>query len=146
MLGKYSKIKYHELNSKQKERFNFQKASSALADFGFITMILSDDYLGADFLAIHKDGDVLKVQLKARMTISEKYRNKDLYLCFPVNEETEDFYLFPHDEVLNFVLNNSNVAQTESWAQGTYSWKTVSGPLKNFLDQYKLKASIRKSA
>jgi hypothetical protein len=34
-----------------------------LADYGFLTMRLSDDWQGADFIAQHIDGAFLKVQL-----------------------------------------------------------------------------------
>ena len=69
-----SKINYDELNSRQKEIYNFQKVASQLADYGFNCIKLSDDWQGADFLAYHKDGDqTLKVQLKSGMGIYTKY-------------------------------------------------------------------------
>ena len=41
-------IKYRRLNARQKENFNFQKLSAVLADYGFVTFRLSDDWQGAD--------------------------------------------------------------------------------------------------
>ena len=62
------------LNPKQKEIYNFQKIAAALADYGFNCIKLQDDWLGADFLAYHKDGSqTLRVQLKGRVTIDKKY-------------------------------------------------------------------------
>ena len=80
------RITYDELNSKQREIYNFQKLAARLADYGFNCIKLDDDWQGADFLAYHKDGSTtLKVQLKARAVISKKYRGKDLYLAFPAD-------------------------------------------------------------
>ena len=69
---KLRKIKYTDLNSKQKEVFNFQKVAGKLSDYGYNCIKLADDWQGADFLAYHKDGSgTLKVQLKARLTLSK---------------------------------------------------------------------------
>ena len=51
------KIKYGSLNNRQKESYNFQKVSSILAEYGFVTMKLNDDWQGADFIAQHIDGN-----------------------------------------------------------------------------------------
>ena len=85
MIGKMHlrRVNYRELNGKQKEIYNFQKVAARLADYGFNCIKLDDDWMGADFLAYHKDGvQTLRVQLKPRLTISKKYMGKDLYLCF----------------------------------------------------------------
>lgn len=96
---KFEKINYNDLNLKAKEIYNFQKVSAKLADYGFTTMWLNNDWKGADFIAIHIDGNTtLKVQLKARLYFDEKYANKDIYICFREDNET---YLYPHDELLN---------------------------------------------
>ena len=70
---KLRKIKYTDLNSKQKEVFNFQKVAGKLSNYGYNCIKLADDWQGADFLAYHKDGSgTLKVQLKARLALSKK--------------------------------------------------------------------------
>ena len=71
---KLVKTSYAELNGRQKENFNFQKISAVLAEYGFVTFRLSDDWQGADFIALHISGEVLRVQLKSRLTFSQKYR------------------------------------------------------------------------
>mgnify|MGYP006172859965 FL=1 len=71
------KIKYTELNSKQKENYNFHKVASALADYGFNSLRLNDDWQGADFIAINGD-DMMKIQLKGRFTVDKKYINKEI--------------------------------------------------------------------
>jgi len=78
----FQAIKYSELNSRQKENFNFQKVSSKLADYGFNCMWLNDDWQGADFIACHIDGNTfLKIQLKGRLTIDKKYSKKNIFCC-----------------------------------------------------------------
>jgi hypothetical protein len=63
-----TKIDPTNINSRQKENYNFLKVSAVLADYGFNTMRLSDDWQGADFIAVHIDGETfLKVQLKSRL-------------------------------------------------------------------------------
>jgi hypothetical protein len=43
-------IKYNDLNSKQKEIYNFQKVAAFLADYGFNCIKLADDWQGADLV------------------------------------------------------------------------------------------------
>ena len=93
------RIVYDELNLKQKEIYNFQKVAAPLADYGFNCIKLDDDWQGADFLAFHKDGaTTLRVQLKARVTISKKCKGKDLHLAFPADGR---WYLVPHDKLIS---------------------------------------------
>ena len=114
------RITYDELNSKQREIFNFQKLAARLADYGFNCIKLDDDWQGADFLAYHKDGSTtLKVQLKARAVISKKYRGKDLYLAFPADGL---WYLLPHDELVAIAAETTSWLQSPSWIErGLYS-------------------------
>jgi hypothetical protein len=91
------RIDYKALNGRQKENYNFQKVSAVLADYGFATLRLTDDWNYADFLAVHTTGDVLRVQLKSRLFFAQRYINKDLYVAFG---EGGNWYLYPHDEVL----------------------------------------------
>lgn len=91
---KFQKINYPDLNTKQKELYNFHKVAAVLADYGFNCIKLTDDWNGADFIAVHKDGKTLKVQLKGRFTIAKKYQKKGIYMAFPVNSR---WCLVPHD-------------------------------------------------
>jgi hypothetical protein len=94
------KIAYECLNSKQKENYNFAKISAVLADYGFNCLRLSDDWQGADFLACHIDGKTtIKVQLKGRFVIEEKYVGKDIWIAFPYQEV---WYMYPHDAAVEF--------------------------------------------
>jgi hypothetical protein len=49
----FEKTNYNDLNLKAKEMYNFQKVSAKLADYGFTTMWLNNDWKGADFISIH---------------------------------------------------------------------------------------------
>lgn len=130
---KLQRIRYQDLNAKAKEMFNFHKASAKLADYGFTTMWLNNDWQGADFLAVHYDGQTfLKVQLKSRLSFSEKYRNKNLYICFICDQQ--DFYLYPHDEVLDFVENKIS---DEKWKkEGSWSTSKLSSYFREVLKDY----------
>src|SRR5208282_3971106 len=82
-----------------------------LADYGFITIRLSSDWKGADFIAQHLDGTFLKVQLKGRLSFDKKYEGQNIHICFRTGEK---WYLYPHDVLLSQILSIANV-------QGTYS-------------------------
>lgn len=134
----FKHIDYSSLNNKQKENFNFQKASAVLADYGFSTIRLTADWQGADFIAQHSDGvTFLRVQLKGRLYFSKHYMQKDLWMCFP---EGNDIYLFPHDEVLQIILSGNKVMRgTESWDEkGAYSRHPLPKWIKPSLQKYKL--------
>ncbi len=138
MAFEFDQIDYRNLNAKQKENYNFQKVSAVLADYGFVTLRLSDDWQGADFIALHTSGESLRAQLKARLTFSKKYEGQDnLYVAFPYDKE---WYLYKHNERSAKVLAATNISQTESWIEkGEYS---IGRPGKKYLEllgEYKLK-------
>ncbi len=110
---KLAKVNYDELESRQKEVFNFQKVAGQLADYGFNCIKLADDWKGADFLAYHKDGDnTLKVQLKSRLAISQKYVGKSLFVAFPINGA---WYLIEHDRLLTLIQKHTTWLTSDSW-------------------------------
>jgi len=132
----FQKIQYSELNPKQQENYNFQKVSAILADYGYCTLRLSDDWNGADFIAVHVDGDKsLNVQLKGRLTFDKKYHNRNIWICFPYKNE---WYLYPHDKLLKTLKETMNFHTTESWEKGSYTWNTLSKTLLVHLHDYKL--------
>ncbi len=135
---KLNKIKYNDLNAKQKEIYNFQKIVAVLADYGFNCIKLADDWLGADFLAYHKDGaETLRVQLKSRPTIDKKYLNQTLYLAFPLQK---GWYLIPHDELVTLVGTYTNWLNTDSWLiKGQYTSANPSQKLIQAMNNYLLK-------
>lgn len=125
------------LNHRQKENYNFHKIAALLADYGFNSIRLSDDYEGADFLAIHiNNRDILKVQLKGRLTFAQKYERKDLFICFPY---LGIWYLYPHDELWAKVSEIHNAQHTLSWTtSGTYNFPTPSTAIMELLNMYQL--------
>ena len=132
----FEKISYDSLNARQQESYNFQKLSGVLAGYGFVTIRLSDDWNGADFLAQHINGSTLRVQLKGRLTFASTYVGKDLWVAFRVGEH---WFLFPHDQVLEQALAITNIRNTESWAvRGKYSFPTVPITLQESLAEFRL--------
>jgi hypothetical protein len=134
---KLSLVQYANLNARQQESYNFQKVSGVLADYGFTTIRLSDDWQGADFIAQHIDGQqFLKVQLKGRCTLAKQYMGKDLYICF---HNDGAWYLAPHDELLAWAQQNMNIINTASWnTAGLYSFPRLSAVLQRRLESYRL--------
>ena len=131
------KITYSELNSRQKEIYNFQKVAALLADYGFNCLKLSDDWQGADFLAYHKDGkDTLRVQLKSRLYIGKKYLGKNLHVCFPIRGA---WYLVSHDDLVTAVGKHTTFLQSRSWrVSGGYSTANPNQQLLEWLSKYAL--------
>lgn len=131
------KINYSDLNSKQKESYNFQKVSAVLADYGYTTILLADDWQGADFIAMHMSGEkFLKVQLKGRFTLDKKYEGKDLFICFPSKGQ---WYLYPHDKVVEELQVINKFEKSDSWAiKGGYSWNRAPKAILGFLEPYKI--------
>lgn len=128
------RISYDALNARQKENFNFQKLSAVLADYGFATIRLSDDWQGADFIAQHISGEVLRVQLKGRLCFDAKYRGKDLYVAFG---DGERWYLYPHDELLEKMLTVTAIGDTRSWTErGGYSFASMPKTIRALLEPY----------
>lgn len=109
------RVKYADLNAKQKEIYNFQKVAALLADYGFNCIKLDDDWNGADFLALHKDGPTLRVQLKARATIDRKYEGRDVHVAFPAGS---DWYLVAHDDLIRIAGKTTRWLETRSWMEG----------------------------
>ena len=132
----FSKISYEQLNARQKESYNFQKVSAILADYGYSTMRLHDDWQGADFIAQHVSGNFLKVQLKGRLLIDKKYIGKEIWMCFPVQDGC---YLFAHDDVMDWILTNTKVRETSSWLeQGIHHWGKPSALIMDYMERHKL--------
>ena len=143
-MARFSLVPYSNLNSRQQEIYNFQKVSGVLADYGFATLHLTDDWNGADFLAVHVNGKtVLRVQLKSRLTFSKKYLGRKLWVCF---RHDKVVYLYPHDKTaaevraLAVKLRQKRYDQTKSWSKsnGGYSYPAPPRWLMGYLQRYRL--------
>ena len=100
-------------------------------------MRLSDDWRGADFIAQHVDGTTfLRVQLKSLLTFDKKYRDRGIHICFPFND---NWFIYPHDELLPLALNISDFSCTDSWTTGgEYHFPRLSRSLRSLLEAYRL--------
>jgi len=134
ILGKYDKIQYAKLDARMKESYNFQKASAILADFGFISNLLHYDWMGADFIAQHLDGDWLKIQLKSRLTTSPKYQDKKIHIMFE-NKRTGCWYLYPHDSLTGYY--QAHYPALSATING-FSTGALATWQKEWLDDYKI--------
>ena len=111
-----TKVSYKDLNSKQKENYNYHKVAAALANYGYDSMRLNNDWEGADFISVKGD-DMIKIQLKGRFTLDKKYEKKELYIAF-IEKGIIKIYL--HDEAL--AIATSNITDSKSWdINGSYS-------------------------
>ena len=112
-----SKIDYDDLNSKEKENHNYHKIAASLADYGYDSMRLNNDWEGADFIAI-RENKILKIQLKGRFTIDKKYIGKDIFISFL---EEGKIKIYNHDDALKLI--SKNIKNSKSWNEvGNYSW------------------------
>lgn len=129
-----NKINYKDINPLQKENYNYCKAIGILADYGFECVLLSNDWSGADLLAI-KDNLTLRIQLKSRFTLAKKYRKKELYIMF--FDKDRKLYLFPHDAVLEEFILKTKITESEYWKENKMHHSgIVSKPSMQILGKY----------
>ena len=140
----FEPVDYSDLNSAQKENYNYHKISARLADYGYTTIRLYDDFQGADFIAKHVDnGQLLLVQLKGRLTFDKKYERGDgedpIHIAF---RDGNDWYLYPHDELLQSVFDHEEISiieGTKAWDdKGTYHIGSPSDTIKELLSPYRV--------
>jgi hypothetical protein len=129
---KMNKVAYNKLLPKQQENHNYQKLSAVLAEYGYTTYRMHDDYNGADFHAVHIDGKVLKIQLKGRVTIDKKYLNKGIFIGFSNDRLT--WYVYPHDIFFKIVTKHSKGAKVN----GSRSFTGIPKWLLPLISKYKL--------
>ena len=109
------KVDYNQLNARQKENYNYHKVASALADYGYDCMRLNNDWEGADFIAV-KDDQMIKVQLKGRLTFAKKYIGKNIYVAFIEKGVAK---IYNHDIALE--IATKNILESQSWvSKGEY--------------------------
>jgi hypothetical protein len=143
-------IDYSDLKSAQQENYNYHHVAARLAEFGYTTIRLYDDWNGADFIAKHvsanDDDSVLMVQLKSRLTFDKKYVGKGLYVAFP---DGDDWYLYPHDTVLKRVVKELGIVKNAkvAWGEkGSYHIGSLSDKQKALLAPYKIEADAGEAA
>jgi hypothetical protein len=78
----------------------------------------------------------MKVQLKSRLAFGKKYKDKELYVAF---SHDNDWYLYPHDELLERVLQEKRIGGTISWEErGGYSFPTLTRQMRLLLEPYRI--------
>ena len=102
------KVKYHKLGHKEKESFNAAHLMAIMAKWGYLEASrINGDNHGADLLFYRSsDGNVMKIQLKGRVTLDKKYSGKDLYIAFPSKKETIINFFPSKSEIVLFLLFN----------------------------------------
>lgn len=134
----FEKVPYSELNSRQKENYNFHRVAARLADYGFNCLRLTDDWQGADFIACHIDGDTfLKVQLKGRLVIERKYQGKDIHIAFIYGDSV---YLYDHDRLVSHLETNKLIGEESvTWHEkGFRSWPSPPAWAVSFLEEFRI--------
>ena len=112
-------------DSRSKEAFNLAQLGAVLARKQEYLLRLPFDSNGADVLAYNPA--TLKtrpIQIKARLTISKKYVDRNLLIAFPnwSSESRQDWYLLPHDELVR-ILGADKLETKDSWSSGGLSKK-----------------------
>ena len=106
------------MNARQKEYFNFVKASWYLVHEGYECSWLHNDYHGADFLASSED-ELLRVQLKGRVTFDNKYIGKNLWIMFFAGDY---LYMYEHDIILaEYEQARKYLQEHDTWSTATMS-------------------------
>lgn len=134
-----TKTDFDTLNTRQKENYNYHKVAGKLVEYGYNSIRLSDDWKGADFIALHIDGHaLLRVQLKGRgITFDKKYIGKNIYIAF---RNADDYYLYPHDKLLTQLENKfENSLNWIDEGKKYWNWKKLSPELQDIIEEYRLK-------
>ena len=138
MKKAFKKIKYSALNARQKENFNFQWISGALATYGFHTHRVPDDWEGADLIARHmQSGIQLKVQLKGRIHFAKKYTGKKIWIAFRYGENG---YCYPHDKLLAQYKKINSLRINKAWQRNKKEvhWGRPTKAQMKLLEPYKI--------
>lgn len=134
--------------AKRTESLNYAEMSLKLQKYGLETMWVRDDWHGADMIAYHPDpskGVCLWIQLKSRITIKRQYINKGnlciafkhTYTCKKTKTETTDWYLIPHNKLLEIVPESWQ--KSDSWVtRGIYHAASPSSEILPQLSSYKI--------
>ena len=121
---KLQRIEYNDLNSRQMEAYNFQKAAAVLADYGF-TCSWKQCEDGTDFIAKHIEGNAFKVQLTPRLIVRKRWQGHGLYVVFPVQGENQagrTWYLVCHDSLVELADEKTTWLKSKDWQdKGYYS-------------------------
>ena len=135
----FEPVDYTKLNARQQENYNFHQIAARLAVYGYNSIRLTDDFEGADFIALHVDGEtLLRVQLKGRLSFHAKYYGKNLHIAF---RDGKDVFVYPHDELRTRLKDAGFLDRSKSdrWIEeGSRNWPSIPAEVRPLLDDYKL--------
>ena len=133
----FKKVVYGQLNARQKEVHNFHLVCALLAQHGYASYLVRDDWSGADFVARHMlSGEMLAVQLKPRVVFDKKYQNKEIWIAF---RDGSAAYVYPHDRILAAYLETNSMTTNRSWQRdGSVSWSRITRDLRSLLSGFRL--------
>lgn len=138
------KMDYSAMSSQEKESHLYSNLSAVLSQYGFECHRVSNDALGADIIAYKAPNkstkgltNVLKIQLKSRLSYNQKYcHDDDLYIAFP---DRGDWYLIPHTVIANDVnIIPQAWRSSKSWKNGSYHVPQLSRIMKKKLSYFKI--------
>ncbi len=130
-------IDFEKLTNTHKRQYNYLKVSAALASYGFFSQELLPNNEPADFIAHHHSGtSQLSVLLKSRLTLASHLEHQNLSIAF---YERGYWYVYPHDDVMDFACQTSSITNTTSWQQkGMYTFPQLSDKYRQFLKPWRL--------
>ena len=93
---------------------------------------------GIDFV-VHREADekLIKVQLKGRWTIDQKYLGRDLWIAF-ADAADGAWYLMPHDEMVDLGTRQGFTGSPGWTEKGLYHRKSLSQAMRNICSPYRL--------
>ena len=138
----FAKVDYQDLNAKQREVYNFHFIAARLAQYGYASYPIRDDWNGGDMFSRHMlSGQALTVQIKSRATFDKKYLGKDLHIGFPLGEAV---FVYPHDQVLSSYMAGRTARglpldDNQAWSRdGLVHWVNPTKEIMGLLKPYEL--------
>jgi hypothetical protein len=125
-----------EFSSQAKEVLNRYEFCRAFLLQRFVPYLPEYDS-GVDFILYREEDDLLlKVQLKARWTVEEKYFGRNIWVAFP---DEGLWYLAPHDVM---VKHGAKHSESNSWKKGGYSKPYLTTEMRTVYAEYEAEKVI----
>jgi hypothetical protein len=136
---RFERIDLGQLSVSEIRKYNYNKVTAALADYGFATELAPEGQVLWDFVATQlSSGKQIKVLIRPQMTLEKKFLGKDIYICFL---EGSNWYIYPHDQHYEHVRITSNLMDTTSWKkEGTFTVSKLSAQNKLAIARFKIAA------
>lgn len=120
--------------SQVREVINRNALVSLALDLGYNAFLPVYDG-GVDFILYNEEtGDLKKVQLKGRWMIDRKYVDRDIWIAF---HDRGNWYLCPHDTLVEHGTTYGFTAQASWTAKNAYSYAPLSKRMQADLKSYR---------